>query len=64
MNSVGEIVAQCESRFGMTDSMEQAFVNREEMDWMLQPANVPEGEEENLVIVDDEDEHAWESRPV
>ena len=44
--------------------MEQAFVRREEMDWMLQPAKVPEGDEEKLVIVDDDDEHAWESRPV
>ena len=61
MNSVEEIVAQCESKFGMADSMEQAFVQREEMDWMLQSANVPEGDEENLVVLDDDDEHEWES---
>ena len=41
----------------MTDSMEQAFVQREEMDWALRPANVPESDEENLVILDGDDEH-------
>ena len=45
----------------MTDSMEQASVQRQEMDWMLQPTNVPEGDKENLVILDDDDEHEWES---
>ena len=31
------------------------------MEWMQQPANVPEGDEENQIILDDDDEHEWDS---
>ena len=59
--SVDEMVAPWDNKCAITDIMEQAFVPRGEMEWMQQPANVPEGDEDNQIILDDDDEHEWDS---